>query len=303
MAQLIEDFGIYELPETQPDLPEAMQASLRFLTLARPEIVTPLWALAYLAPLADLIAPTFLVWLHGPSRTYKAPLSALLLSHFGRFRYNTPPATWTDSALSLETKAIEAEHCVLWVDDYSRHYEGDAYFQSKVTHMVKSWCAGVGGSDAPRVYALCTSDVYSINTVILPHLFDVPVQHKDITMRVRAAVNQAVVEDAPLYSQAMAGYVNWIHAQEPSMLDNLRWWVVDLADEAGAVMALPELHHLGALGVGFSLGLAFAESLGLLSHAEFQQQQIAGWKALLAAGERQYRVQSETLGGANDGRG
>jgi hypothetical protein len=78
-----------------------MQASLRSLAVAPFGLTFALWGAMYLAPLAALQSPDFVVWLFGESGSLKSTLAALFLSHFGNFDWKTLPEGWdsTENAI------------------------------------------------------------------------------------------------------------------------------------------------------------------------------------------------------------
>jgi hypothetical protein len=59
----------------------------------------------------------FTIWLYGTTGSLKSTLTALALRHFGKFAFNTPPASWTATANALEKLAITIERLRVWLDD------------------------------------------------------------------------------------------------------------------------------------------------------------------------------------------
>ena len=72
----------------------------------------------FLAPLASLVPLFFTIWLFGTTGSLKSTLVALVLSHFGEFAFNTPPAAWTATQNALEKLAFVLKDTPLWIDDF-----------------------------------------------------------------------------------------------------------------------------------------------------------------------------------------
>ncbi|MCO5384633.1 MAG: hypothetical protein NHB14_01525 [Desulfosporosinus sp.] len=113
----------YELPPAVKDAKEAMQCSLQTLNLAPRSVTMSLFSLIFLAPLCEPLRkanlePAFLLWLNGTTGSMKSTLAALFTSHFGIFSGKSLPASFKDTANSLERKAFFTKDSVLVVDDY-----------------------------------------------------------------------------------------------------------------------------------------------------------------------------------------
>jgi hypothetical protein len=113
----------YALPQDEDvNAVEALTTSLKLLTVGKPEITYPLLALIYLAPLCDPLKragrePGFASFLAGTTGSFKSTITALFLSHFGRFDGKGLPASFRDTAYFTEIASFIAKDTILAIDD------------------------------------------------------------------------------------------------------------------------------------------------------------------------------------------
>jgi hypothetical protein len=93
----------------------------KFIDIASHEITVPLLAHAFLSIMIEKlkqeeIEPRYLMWVYGVSGSFKTALTVVLISFFGTF--NSPPATFNDTAAALEKKAYLTKDSLLLVDDF-----------------------------------------------------------------------------------------------------------------------------------------------------------------------------------------
>jgi hypothetical protein len=93
----------------------------KFIDITSHEITIPLLAHAFLSILIEKlkqeeIEPRYLMWVYGVSGSFKTALTVVLMSFFGDF--NSPPATFNDTAAALEKKAYLTKDALLLVDDF-----------------------------------------------------------------------------------------------------------------------------------------------------------------------------------------
>ena len=99
-------------------LREAIRWSLRMLDIAPDKVMFPLLAAVYLAPLSELIAPDFVLWLWAPTGNLKSTLAALLLSHFGDFTEDSLPISFESTANFMERILFLLKDTLAVVDDW-----------------------------------------------------------------------------------------------------------------------------------------------------------------------------------------
>jgi hypothetical protein len=111
----------YSFPPRVLNIKEAIGSSLKILKTVPLRISIPLLALVFISPLvyffqqADL-SPNFIIWLYGRTGSRKTALSLAMLSHFGYF--NSPPASFKDTANFIEKKAHMVKDSLLLIDDF-----------------------------------------------------------------------------------------------------------------------------------------------------------------------------------------
>jgi len=93
----------------------------KFIDVAKHEITIPLLAHSFLSVMIEKlkledIEPRYLMWVYGMSGSFKTALTVVLLNLFGAF--NSPPATFNDTAAALEKKAYLTKDSLLLVDDF-----------------------------------------------------------------------------------------------------------------------------------------------------------------------------------------
>ena len=112
------------------EIKEAINLSLSILDLADYSITVPLISVIYLAPLYSLLAKNdklvdFVVFLQGASGSRKSSLTAVLLSHFGKFNRDTFPCTFRDTLNAIEKKAYILKDVPNVIDDYNPEIFGN----------------------------------------------------------------------------------------------------------------------------------------------------------------------------------
>ncbi len=247
---------------------EATAASLRFLDLAKPEIMVPLWSMAYLAPLAPIVQPAFTLLLYGQKRAMKTTLARLTASHFGELVGMTPHVSWYESVYWMDVVVRRMPGQLVWIDDYAQPRQSPvlARYQRVLTDFAS---IGVARLLPPKEARR--------------HFFFVPLTPEDFTLPMVEAIDRAGRGADAFYPGAMAGYADWIKAQgfqsEESLLHS-----IDLGQrEAGLDLSYqPRL-----LYTGYRMGLAFAQQVGVIHAVERRQRLELGRQILPAIYEKQ----------------
>jgi hypothetical protein len=120
VAEINELMG-YIFKEYSCKIEECAQFVQKFIDIASHEITVPLLAHAFLSILIEKlkmedIEPKYLMWVYGVSGSFKTALMVVLINFFGTF--NSPPATFSDTAAALEKKAYLTKDSLLLVDDF-----------------------------------------------------------------------------------------------------------------------------------------------------------------------------------------
>ena len=122
-VEIDKSLSLYEMPFEVNNIRSAIGMSLRVLDLMPAKVAIPMLALVYLSPLVQHfkdagLSPNFIVWLHGITGSRKTYIAKMLLSHFGNFAYNSPPASFRDTENSIEKRAHCIKDSLLLIDDY-----------------------------------------------------------------------------------------------------------------------------------------------------------------------------------------
>ena len=225
----------YRLNKAVEDLKKAAQASLRMLMVAPLEVTIPLMALVYLCALCEAlreagIEPTFVLWLFGGTGTRKTSLGMLFLSHFGNFGTKSPPASFKDTANALERKAFAAKDTLLLIDDF--HPEASSYESQKMASIAQRVLRMFGDRVGrgrltssiqfqkdfpPRGMALVTGEDLPSGESSVARFLGVELLQGAIDLK---ALTKAQNE-APLLSEAMRGYIEWLLPQMNELPEKL----------------------------------------------------------------------------------
>ena len=233
-VRLGQNLSRYQLPLLPQNVREAMQASVRFWEVAEYDISMPLWSAMYLAPLASLVPLFFTIWLFGTTGSLKSTLTALAFSHFGKFAFNTPPASWTATQNALEKLAFVLKDSPLWIDDFTSQstVSGQQDLLRKADTLLRDWGNGAGRtrmrSDltlrqtfVPRGLIISTAEQLPPIESINSRLFQIESGPGRVTRGEGSNLTLAQQNDAPLYLHAMAGYVLWLSDHLPELEKSL----------------------------------------------------------------------------------
>ena len=314
----------YSLPEEIGDVKRAVIASLFLLGLGPKKIMYPLLALIYLAPLCEAlrqagIEPSLLSYIWGTSGSLKSTLIAILLSHFGNFEHTGLPASFRDTANSIEKLAFFAKDTILAVDDLypAREPRERAKLEGVLEHLSRNQGdrTGKGRMKAdtslreglpPRGLALCSGEIMSLVGSSLARNFVHKLQKGDIDLK---KLTQAQAQKA-LLSHAMRGYLEWLAPQMGDLPGQLKEAFTHLRGKATEKATINTRHSrlneaISHLHLGLNSFLSFAVSQGALSQDEGKEilqeaweifNQIADEQALLEqAGEPSKKIAEASL--------
>lgn len=114
----------YCFTDTAFDTKQALQRSLSILDLANTNITIPLLATTYLAPLTTMLSEEnihadYILFIQGKTGTRKSSVTAVMLSHFGKFDRDHFPSSFRDTLNSIEKKSFILKDSINVVDDYN----------------------------------------------------------------------------------------------------------------------------------------------------------------------------------------
>jgi hypothetical protein len=307
-VKLLHNLARYQLPSVPQNVAEAMRASLCFWEVADYDISIPLWSAMFLAPLAQLVPLFFTIWLFGTTGSLKSTLTALALCHFGKFTFNTPPASWTATTNALEKLAFTLKDMPLWIDDFTSQstVSGDQDLKRKADQLLRDWGNGAGRtrmkSDlslrqpyVPRGLIISTAEQLPPNESLNSRLLQIESGPGRVTRGEGSALTLAQQNDAPLYPQAMAGYVLYVAEHMTEFEKSLPALQQELTEKArtegGAHLRLPM--NIATLFIGCKIGLDYAQVVGALNEEEVLALLNVAWRVLIGLGERQREVAVE----------
>lgn len=300
VVELERDLAHYRLPTAPKDPAEAMRASLRFLKIAPLEITAPLWAAAFLAPLAEVAYPDFVLWLYGKTGTLKSTLAALALSHYGNFD-DKAMFSWGDTANRLEMACFLAKDALVVIDDFCP--QSDPFKAREMERNAAQIVRNVGNQSGrgrlrrdltmaqtyqPRGLVISTGEQCPDGQSIAARVYTLELRPDDVNLE-RLTAAQAEVGR---YPHALAAYLLWLSPQWEEIAARLPAQVHSLRDQArlcltGLHLRLPAA--LALLYTGFDLGVSFAVEVGALVEAEAEDLRARAWEALKAGSEAQAR--------------
>lgn len=298
--------GSYLLPDPKEGQPlkEAVRASLKLLEVAPADVMVPILAAIYRAPLGQA---DFSLHLWGATGTGKTELAALAQQHFGAaMDARHLPGSWSSTGNALEMLAFLAKDALLVVDDFAP--SGPAHERQRLDREAGRFLRAQGNlaarqrlrADAtlrppkpPRSLTLSTGE-------------EIPAQH---SVRARTLV----IELAPgavrwnrlseaqeqaatgAYSEAMAGYIQWLAGAGAATLGDFRERARELRSSAfGGEVHMRTPHAVAELGAALRTFFDFCAAMGALSEVEAQRQWEQCWQSLCRLARSQAEIHRES---------
>ena len=291
----------YNLPTSSGDRKEAMKASLNLLDIAPHRVTLPLWGLAFLSPMCEWLRtvglePKFLMWLHGYTGTRKTTLAKLFTCHFGDL-LERPPASFKDTANSVEKRGFDVKDSLLLIDDYHpTSSPREAKSMSQLAEQIlRTYGDRVGRGRMrqdtslrpdypPRGMAIVTAEDVLDRGSSISRLFPVELRQGDLDLNKLTIAQQ----QSPLLSQAMVGYLEWL-GQSMSQIDyQLREIFLKRRNEASRLHVHGRLVEAAAwLHLGLQLGLDYAESVGAIEPGQKNALLQEAWEGFVATANEQ----------------
>lgn len=296
-VELEERLSKYKLPASSGDRVKASRASLELLDLAPLRVTLPLFAFMYLAPLRKWLEkasfpPAFLLWVYGKTGGRKSSLSALFLSHYGTFTAKNLPASFKDTANSIEKIASDCKDSVLLVDDY--HPNNNPVDAKKMEQIAQQLIRGFGDligrgrmnadgslrmTNVPRGLCLITAEDMLNGASTNSRLYPVEVLPGDVDL---AKLTQAQ-KDSKLLSQAMVGYLEWLGQEmQEQDTEHLMEFLHEKRNEASRLNVHGRLVEAATiLYTGLHYALKYALSIDAITHERHDQLLTEGWELFL----------------------
>lgn len=210
--------------------------------LAPFEILFPLVAFQYLAPLCHLLQlkqhmPKTILSLVGRTGSKKSSLSALLLSHFGKFSYDTLPLTFRDTGNSIVERLFYSKDLPTVIDDFHPTRNG-SYEQADMIKTMQLVMRAFGDSTGrasltqtrqlksakpPRGIGMITAEFSpNISESGFARMIEVKIKPTDIDMDKLTEWQERAKQNE--LSSAMKKYVLWLEScleNDPDFIDQL----------------------------------------------------------------------------------
>lgn len=287
-------------PPVGDQLVAAVRASLALSVLGvDPSVMATLVGATWLAPLREpmrraSVPPAVVVWVHGPSGSYKTSVSTLAQMHFGPFDRFNLPTSFQSTQNHRGRLAFLMKDGLMLVDDL---HEANDQQEKRTNDRASSALLRQGGNlvgrgrmtaeignrpaEPPRSLMVVTAEVLPVGDSNLRRAF--LVYMPQASERVLAAVRAAHLK-ADQYALAMAGYLSWLARRFDQLPAELGERVLAVRDGLGPVggnQRAPD--QIAALQVGCETFLAFALELGAIDQAEVERRSAASLLALVRA--------------------
>ncbi len=286
-------------------------ALVQAMLVAIPErIIVPILGLVYLTPLCEFlwqrgIMPKFALYVLGRTGSGKSTVSAIALSHFGRFTLDAFPSSFNDTANAIRDSMFVLKDCLLVVDDY--HPPANQIEKRRMEEAAQAIARGVGdrqgrnrlskdlkknAATPPRGMVMVTGeDLPAIGESGIARFYVVPVSRGDIPLdNVLSTLTMEAAQGT--LQRAMAGYIEWLIRRSDGLADELERKFYDFREAMGD--SLPGAHGrvveaAAHLMLGYEMMLLFWLDTGFIDRDEFRRMMIDARLALAANSTEQVR--------------
>lgn len=289
----------YALP-CHPNGPrEAMETSLALRDVAPLDVMLPLLAAVWRAPLASRIPCDFSLWLVGETGARKSSLAALVLCHYGDFPTKTAlPLHWSWTVAALEASAFRLKDALTIIDDYAPDKADPREIVGKAQRIIRALgnVAGRGRLSRdlserpprpPRGLVVSTGEAFPPGESIAARTLILRLQSEQVDLAQLSAAQQP--DTRARLTHALAGYVGWLGQRFTDGFDErLTSKLGELRRRAQRASQHPRVPEIVAsLQLGWIYGLRYAVETGALSHDEAEVRRHQAWDTLLRVGEAQ----------------
>ena len=226
---------------------DACRASMKLMEVMDERVALPLLGMMYLAPLCSILeaeglAPRFSLYLLGATQTRKTTAALLAMSHFGNFNAQDKiPASFTDTANSIQRSAFLLKDMPILVDDYFPVGSVQARRKMEETAQSLSRSFGNGGSRGrlnsdmtlratypPRGVAIMTGeDLPDIKESGLGRFLIINLGRESVPVTPKLSELQRMAQEGYL-RKAMRGYVQYVGGADEKKRKALRDMFMDL---------------------------------------------------------------------------
>lgn len=263
----------YQLPSRCKDFATASGSFLSFLDIGKPDLIFPVLAVVLAAPLATLMRKAgvpldFVPFLVGKTQEGKSSIAALCQSMFGDFNKQRFPASFRDTAASLEPMLATVHDMLTVIDDYHPRKSGAAADMDNFAESLDRMIAD--GNSRKRMgqsqqqvegVVLCTGETRPniCESGLARYLFiDVAKQDLYYTEKLLP-----LMEQTPLLCEFMVAYIKWIgqswNQLQARLQSSYQSWLGHFPGQTGRT---PE--SCAKLGMGFEIGMGFLLESGAI---------------------------------------
>ena len=287
MGPGLESYTLDDVPEGLSALDAALTSASMSMVI-KPRLSVPMLGVTYLAPLREFLVqagapPSFATVLKGSTGTRKSTAAALFLSHFGHFSGTNLPASFSDTANYVRSKAFYLKDTPIVVDDYYPATSRDEKRQMQRIAQLLSRAFGdnrergrlsadlsIQRSQPPRSLGIITGElVPDIGESGVGRFYVIDIEKDDVPATRELTELQMQARDGHLRA-AMRGYIEWLLPQAETLgrkLGDMFYQYRARADEllagSGAHSRTPE--QVTHIMIGLTMMLDYWTSLGLHS--------------------------------------
>lgn len=305
-VNLAKDLQRYCLPQTIENETEAIKTALSFLEIADKEVMLPLFAYLFLAPLTTILKmmPNFVLYVYGVTGSQKSTIAVLMLGFFGKFNYIYNLSNFGDTKYHLLERAFTLKDTLMVVDDYhpSASRKDSEYKKETFLELVRQVSNRTGRGrlnpnatekdrHEPRCLLMVTGEDLLAVPSALARIFTVETKRRDVDLNKLTELQSK----AHLLPHAMASYIRWVQDN----MNNVKEWFNKLfnafrkkAYEQSKHAKLPE--QVAFLQFGMSVALQWMKEKGIVSQEECTMRMKDSWNTLMNLSEKQsQRIEQE----------
>lgn len=299
----------YRLPEKITDLKSAIKAAIDLFDIGPATIMYPLASMAFLSPLMEAfrqadIEPGVLLYLWGSSGSRKSTIIALVLCFFGSFDNKTLPASFRDTAMSIELMAFIAKDTLLPVDDlypaqdpkeqqkligvleYIMRNQGDRQGRTRLASGESDYT--LSGGHPPRGLIVASGEVQALRGSSLARAYARHICTSDLDN----TKLQAAQSKRDLLGQAMVGYLEWLAPQLDELPAMLASRFEELRERARTDAKVQGRHGrlndaIAHMYIGLEMFFEYAVDSGAITKEEAEVHLAKGGEALNQGADEQ----------------
>lgn len=301
---------------TLGDVPDGISASDAALTsmsmnyVMDPKLSVPMLGITYLAPLREFLIqggnpPSFAVLLKGGTGTRKSTAAALFLSHFGYFTATSLPASFSDTANYVRSKAFYLKDAPIVVDDYYPATSRDEKRQMQRIAQMLSRAFGdnrergrlsadlsIQRSQPPRALGIITGElVPDIGESGKGRFYIIDIGEDYVPTTQDLTDLQERAWDGELIL-AMRGYIEWLLPQAEGLGQRLSDMFFQYRTRAAQMLSGADAHartpeQITHIMIGLTMMMEYWESLGLCNAESRAAQLEEYWQIVVGNSQAQ----------------